>query len=494
MKNIQRISIIVLTILLLTLSTDNLSGQNTNRNTSKSKKSEYISIQLKDLDITEVFRTLSERSGLNIVTESGVKGRVTVFLDDVRIEEALDIITTMNNLAYVKDGKTVMVYTEQKYEQLYGKKFKDTTKMKVFHLKHVQVSQVTQQLSTVKSKEGRIIADPRTNSLIVYDLPRAISEIEEIITVLDVPVVTKSYKLNYTTPSAVQTVISSSLSPSGTVVLDEAGSKIIITDSESNIQLISKIINEYDSTPITETRTYILKHATVKDVLPKVTSMVTQNVGTIQSDDRTNSLIITDLPRNLQGIESTITAFDLKTQQVIIEAKIMQVSLDDNRKMGVNWEAVSDEIDNVSNLTAVGRFSILAPNDDGLFVSGGDLEADDYTAVVEMLEVYGETNLLSSPRLVVTDKTEASLLVGSTIPYKTVDTREDNGSIRTFEKISMIDVGIKLFVTPEINSDSMITMKISPEVSSVVGYSENIPIVEKSELGTVVMVKNGVTI
>ncbi|MFH1893728.1 MAG: hypothetical protein ABIK83_13725, partial [Candidatus Zixiibacteriota bacterium] len=75
-----------------------------------------------------------------------------------------------------------------------------------------------------------------------------------------------------------------------------------------------------------------------------------------------------------------------------------------------------------------------------------------------------------------------------------MDTREEDGALRTFEKVIEVEVGVKLYVTPTISSDSMITMTIRPEVSSVTTYIDNIPVVEKSETETRVLVKDGVTV
>ena len=91
-----------------------------------------LTLQYKNMDIIDVLRTLSEKSGLNIVAGKEVTGRITIFLTDVDVLDALDIISEVNNLAYVKEGNTIKVFSEQKYEQLYGRKFRDKTIVKTF--------------------------------------------------------------------------------------------------------------------------------------------------------------------------------------------------------------------------------------------------------------------------------------------------------------------------------------------------------------------------
>jgi general secretion pathway protein D len=130
----------------------------------------------------------------------------------------------------------------------------------------------------------------------------------------------------------------------------------------------------------------------------------------------------------------------------------------------------------------------------------GTIAADGYTALIEALETVGHTEILSSPRIMATNNQEAKILVGSTEPYVTTTTTTPSaGPTTTAESVSFIDVGVKLFVTPTIHKDGFVTMKIKPEVSSVVrnvttGNNNTIPVVETSEAETTVMAKDHVTI
>ena len=453
-----------------------------------------ISLQFKNMNIIEVLRTLSERSDLNIVASSGVKGNITVFLDDVTAKEALDIIVNLNNLAYVQEAKTIMVFTEQEYQSLYNRKFRDQPRMKTFTFKHVLVGQVASQLASLKTKDGYVIADPRTNTLIVVDILSALKAFTNAIEVLDRPVETRVFQLEYSSASDVKELISPLLGSGANIIVDATANRLIVTDASASLERAAAIVSQYDTPKSTITKAFQLKYAAVKDLLPVITSHLGQNSGRISSDEKTNTILVTDLPAVVQQIEAVIDVFDRKPLEVRIEAKILQISLDAGSKMGVDWEAVTNEFQDVTDLTGKARFRILGESEDGLVITGGDLEKDKYTALIEMLATQGKTDLLSAPQLVVLNNTEARILVGSTVPYKTIDTREQNGSLRTFEKVTMIDVGVKLYVTPTINSDSMIIMAIRPEVSSVTGYSDNIPIVEKAETSTTVMVKDGVTV
>lgn len=453
-----------------------------------------LTLQFKNMDIIDVLRTLSEKSGLNIVAGKEVTGRITIFLSEVDVLDALDVICEVNDLAYVQDANTIKVFTEQKYEQLYGKKFRDRTIIRVFSLKHTQADLVTKELLQIKTKDGKIITDARANGLIIIDVPQAIRRMRTIIENMDVPVTSETFSLTYTTPDIVQTAIQPILTPLGKIQIDTKNNKMIITDTKENIDRAAQIIKEYDSVPSTITKVFTLRYAKQKDVAPIVTAELTPAVGNAHLDEKNNALIVTDLSENINRIETMIEALDKKPQEVLIEAKVLQVSLDDRTRLGVNWEAVGRRIKELGEVNVKATFDILGAGDPGGRIVSGVLDEKGYTATLEVLQTVAKTNLLSSPRITALNNEEAKILVGASVPYKTVDTREENGAIRTFERVTIVDVGVKLFVTPTINEEGFVTLKIRPEVSTVTGYSEGIPIVEKSETETSVMVKDGVTI
>ena len=450
-----------------------------------------LTIEFKNIDIIDALKTISGKGKLNIVIGPNIQGKVTFFLEKVRIWDAFELILELNNLAYVRKANVLKIITEGEYERLYGKKFYDERRKKIFPLKYAKVADIYQTLGQMKTKIGQISVDERTNSLVIFDNPEEIKRVGELIAQLDIPVTTRVFKLNYTTSTAVKKVIDNIISKSGRVEIDTQTNKIIITDIPENVQRAAELIKEYDEKPYTITKVFTLDYAIPKDVEAKLTNELTKGIGTIKMDERTNKIIITDLPNKVAKIEKIVAALDEKTKEVRIEAKIIQVILSDNFKMGVNWEYV---LSKYHDLDIKQTFNILGDTDPGSRVTIGTLANDKYTGLVEMLKTVGKTNILSNPRIAVVNNQEAKILVGSTIPYKTTDTIEDKGIIRTYEKVTMVDVGVKLYVTPQINEVGYVTMKIKPEVSSVTEYRDNVPVVETSQTETNIMVKDGATI
>ena len=126
-------------------------------------------------------------------------------------------------------------------------------------------------------------------------------------------------------------------------------------------------------------------------------------------------------------------------------------------------------------------------------------EQDNLEGILKFLRTIGETRVLSSPRLTVVNNQEAKIHVGERQAYVTTTTTTGQSTTSTAEAVTFVDIGIQLAVTPTINEDGFVTMKIKPEISSVTGSlitpSKNtIPIIDTSEAETTVMVKDGTTI
>jgi general secretion pathway protein D len=307
---------------------------------------------------------------------------------------------------------------------------------------------------------------------------------------------TKTFSLKYADAEALVNIIRPLLSIQARLQADGQNNKLILSDIPSKVLEAEKVISEYDTPPETITRVYALNYVRPDTLAKVIRGRLTPGVGSVRADLSTGKLFVTDLPDRLAEVEDYIAHIDERTPEVVIESKIFQVALDDAFQMGVDWEGVISKIggENIDDIMVEGSFRILSDNSPGGTITGG-IGNDDYRAMIEALETVGETNLLSSPRITALNREEARILVGSTVPYITVETLEDaSGRVTRFEKVVEVDVGVKLNVIPEIHRDGYISMYIRPEVSSVKGFNQDIPIVETTQAETRVMVKDGATI
>ena len=154
---------------------------------------EPISVNLKDVDLKDFFRLIHEISGLNVVLDPNVKGGLTIVLDDVPWDQALDIVLKNNDLARQLDGNVLRIATletlrheaesrraEQEAEALAVDKQTVTRFLSYAHAKDV--------LQTVKkflSQRGDAVADERTNAVIISDIPAVMPNIDRLLTQLD---------------------------------------------------------------------------------------------------------------------------------------------------------------------------------------------------------------------------------------------------------------------------------------------------------------------
>jgi len=154
---------------------------------------EPISVNLKDVDLKDFFRLIHEISGLNIVLDPNVHGTLTLVLDDVPWDQALDIVLENNGLDRVLEGNVLRIATidtlrkeADAQRQKNEAEALSVPKVSVTHiLSYARAADVVPVVKKFLSQRGDVIADPRTNSVIVSDIPSVIPEVQRLMTQLD---------------------------------------------------------------------------------------------------------------------------------------------------------------------------------------------------------------------------------------------------------------------------------------------------------------------
>ena len=409
-----------------------------NTGIQSAQESGKISLDLKGMDIVEVVKMLAAKGSLNVVLGSDVKGKVTIFLKSVNLMDALDIILIANNLAYDRRGDIIYVMSQREYERMYGEKYAEKKDVMTFRLKYAKAMDVSKALNQMKTKVGKVIVDDASNTIVAIDNLTTLGQMSDAIQNLDIPTVTKIFELKYS------------------------------------------------------------RAADIKD---KINDSLTKGLGTVQIDERTNKIAVTDIEKKVADIEKIVLAFDDRLQQVLIEAKILQITLDDHMKLGVDWDSVIKHMQKQLSLQSafqLSSFSAFGPPGAQLLL--GSLGGGDVNVMIQVLKTVGDTNLLSSPRITAVNNQEAKILIGTSQPYATNTITQSTAAATTGTNISFLDIGVKLFVTPTINKDGFITMKIRPEVSSTNSNytygvpATTIPIVQTTQAETSVCIKDGTTI
>lgn len=396
--------------------------------------SDRISLDLKGIDINELFKVLSTKSGITIVTSPEVKGRVTVFMDNLSFNDALDVIVTMQDLAYERKGNVVKVMTAVEYEKLYGKKYSEHKQTRTFKLAYSKPANILNVINSLKSDVGKIIADESTGTIFVMDTPQSLAVIAQAIKELDQPLDSVVFDINY---------------------------------------------------------------ARSADIKAFLTDLITPGIGQIIVDERSNKVVVSDFSQRLERIKKLMKEFDEQSRQVLITGEIVEVNVDDKFQSGIDWEKIFKSA-NMDNLDLKGTFPVSPALSSFGKISVGTVANDRYNIVMNMLNEYGSTKVLTRPRIVVVNKEEAKILVGTREAYVTSTQSQGESTTLTAESVQFIDVGLKLVVVPTIGADGFITMKIKPEVSSVKSTLTTtagtvVPIVQTSESESVVRVKDGAT-
>ncbi|MEI8344913.1 MAG: secretin N-terminal domain-containing protein, partial [Candidatus Omnitrophota bacterium] len=241
----------------------------------ESSINQNISLDLRDMDIVDVLKFLSLKGKFNLAINRSIQGRATLSMKSVSIKNALDIIVKSNGLAYYWVNNILYVLTAEEYVNTYGKKFDDRSAVRIFNLRYAKPSYVLATLDSLKSNLGKVIIDEDTGSVILIDTEENLEKMIAVLKQVDVSVVTTTFKLQY---------------------------------------------------------------AQAKDIAAQLKQKLdAKSVGSIQADDRSNQVIVTALPDRLVEVEKLIKDLDAPTKGVLIEVRILQITLNPQFDFGINW-------------------------------------------------------------------------------------------------------------------------------------------------------------
>jgi type IV pilus assembly protein PilQ len=364
---------------------------------------EPISVNLKDVDLKDFFRLIHEISGLNVVLDPNVKGNLTIVLDDVPWDQALDIVLKNNDLDRQLEGNVLRIATL------------DTLR--------------TEAESRRKAQEAEALA-------------------------------------------------------------------------------VDKV-----------TVTRFLSYAHSKDVVATIKKFLSQR-GDVISDDRTNAVIISDIPTVMPQIDRLLTQLDRKTQEVEIEARVVAATRSFARDIGtqlgfgfgnagaavggasgVGPSPISTGISNPSYITTVGGgssggttiplFSNLgatSPTSGLSFITAsGTVQLD---AVLTMAESRGLLKILSRPRIVTQNNIQAVVKQGTRVPITTLS---QLGGPPT---VTYVDAFLRLTVTPQITSEKTIFLNVDVE-NTTPDYGHEVlgnPALVTQQATTQILVTDGGTV
>lgn len=250
-----------------------------------------------------------------------------------------------------------------------------------------------------------------------------------------------------------------------------------------------------------------VNYATVKDTEGLVKRLLSAR-GTVNLDERTNTLIIKDISSVIDEASALIAAIDTQTPQVMIEAKIVEANLDFSRELGSVWGVQTnqfvDAFDPDTPRTDLGSEDLNFIDDNslafanpisavptGLLTVGALILDRDFRvdAQIQAAESTGDGKVVSSPRIVTLDNKEARIEQGVSIPFQTFEGGD--------AKLEFIDAVLSLIVTPHITADESIIMEIAVSRNApddTVPTPTGSPAIAKNVAETETLVRDGQTL
>ncbi|AEE21112.1 type II secretion system secretin GspD [Paraglaciecola agarilytica] len=332
------------------------------------------------------------------------------------------------------------------------------------------------------------------------------------------------------------------------VVADDRTNSIMVSGDIKARQRIVNLIERMDQELETNgnTRVIFLKYSKAEElvkVLQGVSASIqaeeqgaaksssNSNRGdiSIEAHEDSNALVITAQPDMMRSLEDVIRQLDIRRAQVQVEAIIVEVFEGDGTTVGVQWASEDYGAQQFSNgnVVGIGSLAVAAEqasdtttttvgfDDDGDPYSFDETTEGDYTALASLLggvngflvgavkDGWGavlqavstdtNSNVLSTPHLTTLDNEEAFFIVGQEVPIITGSTTGSNNT-NPFQSVERQEIGIKLKVTPQINEGNAVQLLIEQEVSSISGATSVDILINKREIKTNVIVDDGGTI
>lgn len=281
-------------------------------------------------------------------------------------------------------------------------------------------------------------------------------------------------------------------------------------------------------------KTFVLNYGKASEIMAHLGAVKISPNAKVTVDERNNALVVTDTPEGLSAAERLISELDSKPPQVLIETKIVQIDVNKTLQLGVQWEFannaasgatqrilgirtetvgtqpadtggpgflgtrvnptsgdIEETVTQASRSVARGTgVSLPGPQQAGItfgFINNSDI----LTATLNALETDGQTKTLTNPKVITTNNQAARIQIGSKIPFTTTTI---SGTGLATESITFVDVGFIINVTPTINVDNRIRLKVKPEVSEVADARVSPPTIDTTVAETEVMIKDGETL
>jgi general secretion pathway protein D len=516
----------------------------------------FISIDFNNVDINVFIKFISELTSRNFVVDQRVRGKVTIISPSkISVKEAYKVfesVLEVHGFTTIKSGEVTKIVpspdarsknieTRLKEEAASPE---DRVVTQLIPLKFADPSEIKRLFAPLVSKSSVILDYPPTNMLIITDVYSNIQRLLRILKAIDVAGMGQELSvipLEFAEATKFVKILDSVFQESrkskaqstfsGTkFVADERTNTIIVMASEVETSRIKRLIKMLDlETPRGKEKihVYYLENANAEDLakvlqeLPtkkttggpqKKLPFVSEDVK-VTADKATNSLIIMAGKEDYLVLDEIIKKLDVPRSMVYIECLIMEVNINKEFNLGVQWQAGgSTTIDNkdaafgggfkpeVPIISSPTTVTLPSPSGFslGIFsevITIGGITFPNLAAIVNAYKKDKDVHFLSTPQILTTDNEEASITVGKNVPFQT-RSAADSG-VETYSSYEYKDVGITLKITPQISHDRLVRLYINTESTKLdeqATTSSDRPTTLKRTVDTTVIVKDTNTV
>ena len=562
-KIIRYIFILMVLMLTLNLSIQAKTVEETakssgdNKATQENQDSErFISIDFNNVDINIFIKFISELTSRNFVVDQRVRGKVTIISPSkISVNEAYKVfesVLEVHGFAAIKAGEVTKIVPSpdarsKNIETMLKQEAaspEDRVVTQLIPLKYASPTDIKRLFAPLVSKSSVILDYAPTNMLIITDVYSNIKRLLRILNAIDVSGMGQELSvipLEYAEATKFVKILDSIFQESrrskarsdlteAKFVADERTNTIIVMASQVETTKIKGLIKMLDlETPRGKEKihVYYLENANAEDMAKVLQELPTKATGKggpqkklpfvsedvkITADKATNSLIIMAGKEDYQVMDEIIKKLDVPRSMVYIECLLMEVNVNKEFNLGVQWQAGgTTKIDNKDaafgggfrpEVPIVSGIQTTLPSPSGFSlgifterITIGGMVFPNLAAIVNAYKKDKDVHFLSTPQILTTDNEEASITVGKNVPFQT-RSAADSG-VETYSSYEYKDVGITLKITPQISHDRLVRLYINTESTKLdeqATTSADRPTTLKRTVDTTVIVKDTNTV
>ena len=352
-------------------------------------------VDFNETSLREAFNVISQKSHLQIDVQEGVSGYVTLAVNNIDAVDLVKIITDTQELAFHHKNGVVHVMTKNYFEERYGYSFTKEKQSLVLKLDHADPLDIIVRLNRAKSDLGKVIQGKDPRTIFVIDTFLKVDEMKSIVEQMDIPLKTEVFILNYSQPQEVE---------------------------------------------------------------EKIKPLLTEDVGQVLYDERSQKIVVTDTKETVHKIAKEIASLD-KRRVLVMDAEAIQVVLSEEYSEGIDWEAI------VTNYYCLGQ-------DDNACKQGmrdlsvGTINEEDYDVLKEALEAVGEVDVIAGPTIKGVTRSRTYLKI-SPIDSDVIITMANPSYPSSLAKEKrMKGPGVRLFLTPTVHLDNSVSLEVTTELPS----------------------------